>query len=139
EGVHDVSPILSGHVIEAFHLIVEWAAFGIELLAVVIVVGAVIILAFQRGTVRYLFQLGKPGAYENYNNQLGQPLLLCFQLMVAADVVRTITFEPTLKNVLVLGLLVVVRTLLSWAMSVEVEGCWPWQVRTQSEAGRTNS
>lgn len=124
---------MSGHVIETFHRTIEWAAFGIELLAVAIIVSAVIILAVRRGTVRYLFQLEKSGAYENYRNQLGRALLLGLELMVAADVVRTVTFEPTVKNVAVLGLLVLVRTLLSWGMSVEVEGCWPWQVRAHSE------
>jgi uncharacterized membrane protein len=127
-----VRPIMSGQVIETLHLIVEWAAFGIELLAVAVIVGAVVILALRRGTVRYLFQLGKSGAYESYRNLLGRALLLGLELMVAADVVRTVTFEATVKNVAVLGLLVLVRTLLSWAMSVEVEGCWPWQVRAHS-------
>jgi uncharacterized membrane protein len=124
-----VGAVMSGHAIETFHVIVEWAALGIEFLAVATIVGAVIILAVRRGTVRYVFQLGKPGAYENYRNQLGRALLLGLELMVAADVVRTVTFEATVRNVAVLGLLVVVRTLLSWGMSVEVEGCWPWQVR----------
>jgi uncharacterized membrane protein len=132
---------MSGQVIETFHLIIEWAAFGIELLAVAVIVGGVIILAVRRGTVRYLFQLGKSGAYENYRNLLGRALLLGLELMVAADVVRTVTFDATVKNVAVLGLLVLVRTLLSWAMSVEVEGCWPWQVRAHSgpEIGRGNT
>jgi uncharacterized membrane protein len=132
---------MSGHLIETIHLIVEWAALGIELLAVAIIVGAIVILAIQRGTVRYVFQLGKSGAYENYRNQFGRALLLALELMVAADVVRTVTFEPTVKNVAVLGLLVLVRTLLSWGMSVEVEGCWPWQVRAHSELkpGRGNT
>ena len=49
-----MEPIMSDHVIETFHLIIEWAAFGIELLAVAVIVGAVVILAVRRGTVRYL-------------------------------------------------------------------------------------
>ncbi len=46
---------MSDHVIERFHLIVEWAALEIELLALAVIVGVVIILAARRGTVRYLF------------------------------------------------------------------------------------
>jgi uncharacterized membrane protein len=136
-----VGPIMSGQIIETFHLIVEWAAFGIELLAVAVIVGAVIIMAVRRGAVRYLFQLEKSGAYENYRNMLGRALLLGLELMVAADVVRTVTFEATVKNVAVLGLLVLVRTLLSWGLSVEIEGCWPWQVRSHSgpEIGHGNT
>lgn len=48
--------------------------------------------------------------------------MLGLELMVAADVVRTVTFEPTVRNVAVLALLVLVRTLLSWGMSVEIKG-----------------
>ena len=49
---------------------------------------------------------------------------------VAADVVRTVALEPTLKNVGVLGLLVLIRTFLSWSLTVEIEGRWPWQSRS---------
>lgn len=121
-----------GHAIETFHLIVEWAALGIEVLAVAVIVGGIILLAVQRGTVRYLLQLDKAGAYATYKHQLGKVLLLGMELLVAADVVRTVALEPTLRNVEVLGLLVLVRTFLSWAMSVEVEGRWPWQGRAQA-------
>jgi hypothetical protein len=48
-----------------------------------------------------------------------------------ADIVRTVALEPTLESVAVLGLLVVIRTFLSWSLIVEIEGRWPWQaVRT---------
>ena len=46
---------------------------------------------------------------------------------MAADVIRTVALAPTLANVAVLGLLVLVRTMLSWSLSVEMEGHWPWQ------------
>ncbi len=57
--------------------------------------------------------------------------------MVAADVIRTVTFEPTLSNVGILGLLVLIRTFLSWAMSVELEGQWPWKA-SELRAGEKN-
>jgi len=63
---------MNGHVTQTLHLIVELAALGIELLAVVVIVSAVLILAVRRGAVRYLFQLGKTGAYEQYRNVLGR-------------------------------------------------------------------
>jgi uncharacterized membrane protein len=50
-------------------------------------------------------------------------------------VIRTVALEPTMKNVAALGLLVMVRAFLSWAMSVEVEGHWPWQADARSETG----
>ena len=117
--------------LETIHHVIEWAAVGIEVLAAAVIVAAVVILAVTRGTVRYLFKLGNQGAYENYKHQLGKALLLGLELLVAADVVRTVAFEATLHNVSVLGLLVVVRTFLSWSMLVEIEGRWPWQDKTE--------
>jgi uncharacterized membrane protein len=118
---------MSSRVIETFHLIAEWSAIGIEMLAVALIVASVIILTIQTGAVRHIFQIGTSDIYDSYKHQLGKALLLGLELMVAADVVRTVTFDPTLANVGVLGLLVLVRTFLSWAMSVEIEGRWPWQ------------
>jgi uncharacterized membrane protein len=113
--------------IEIIHQVVQWLALGIELLAVAVIVGAVIILALSRGMVRYLFHLGEPGAYENYKHVFAKALLLGIELLVAADVVRTVALDPTLNNVAILGLLVVVRTFLSWSMAVELDGSWPWR------------
>ena len=118
--------------IETIYQLIEWAALGIEILAVAVIVATVVILAVSRGTVRYLFKLRNQGAYESYKHQLGKGLLLGLELLVAADVVRTVALETTLQNVAVLGLLVVVRTFLSWSMSVEIEGHWPWQAKTET-------
>jgi uncharacterized membrane protein len=120
----------SSHVIDVIHQLIEWAALGIEVLAVAVIIAGVVIVALTRGTVRYLFRLKEHGAYESYRHQLGRPLLLGLELLVAADVVRTVALEPTLANVAVLGLLVLVRTMLSWSLSVEMEGHWPWQSRS---------
>jgi uncharacterized membrane protein len=124
----------SGEVIETSHLLIEWAALGIEVLAVAVIVATVIILAVTRGTVRYLFRLGEAGAYESYKNQLGRGLLMGLDLLVAADLVRTVALESTLHNIAMLGLLVLVRTFLSWSLVVEIEGCWPWRVNTEARA-----
>ncbi len=120
---------MNHHVMETIHHVIEWVALGIELLGVAVILSAVIILAIRRGTVRYLFHLGEPGAYESYKQTLARALLLGLELLVAADVVRTVALDPTLANVAILGVLVVVRTLLSWSMSGEVEGHWPWAGR----------
>lgn len=106
---------------------IEWAALGIEVLGATIIVAGVLKVAITRGTIRYLFVLGKPGAFESYKHQLGKSLLLGLEFLVAGDVVRTVALEPTLNNVAVLGLLVVIRTFLSWSLAVEIEGRWPWQ------------
>jgi uncharacterized membrane protein len=65
--------------------------------------------------------------YSQLKRHLGRTLLLGLEILVAADIVRTVALEATLESVLVLALLVLVRTFLSWALEVEIEGRWPWQ------------
>jgi len=119
---------------EVMHNLIEFSALGIEVLAV-----AIIVVAIVHGTLRYLFHLNRQvgDAYEQYKVQLGKALLLGLEFLVAADIIRTVVLEPTLQNVGILGLLVVVRTFLSWALVVEIEGHWPWQRPTQE--GRSNA
>ena len=109
--------------------VIEWAALGIEILGAAVIVAGVLRVAITRGTIRFLFKLDEPGAYESYKHQIGRSLLLGLEFLVAGDVVRTVALEPTLGNVATLGLLVLVRTFLSWTLSVEIEGRWPWQRR----------
>jgi uncharacterized membrane protein len=94
-----------------------------------VIVAGVIKVAVTRGTIRYLFRLDKAGEYESYKIQLGRTLLLGLEFLVAGDVVRTVALEPTMTNVGVLGVLVLIRTFLSWSLVVEIEGRWPWQAR----------
>ena len=108
----------------------------IENLAVAIIVGMV-----GYSTARYfLFLITKRNAqganYLEYKHALGTALLLGLEILVAADVIRTVALEPTWNNIAALGLLVVVRTILSWTLVVEIEGHWPWrQGHTGAELG----
>ena len=118
---------------EVGHVIVDWIEIGalaIEILAVVIIV-----VAIFYSTVRYLIHTGlRPGTPETYAQlriSLGRSLLLGLEILVAADIVRTVALEATLQSVLVLGLLVLIRTFLSWALVVEIEGRWPWQPESE--------
>ncbi len=117
------------HLVENVRAAIEWAALGIEILGAVVIVAGVLRVAITRGTVRFLLKLDEPGAYESYKHQMGRSLLLGLEFLVAGDVVRTVALDPTLANVAVLGLLVLVRTFLSWSLTVEIEGRWPWQSR----------
>jgi uncharacterized membrane protein len=129
----------SEHLIETVRTAVEWAALGIELLGVVVIVAGVLRVAITRGTVRFLLVLDQPGAYDSYKHQIGRSLLLGLEFLVAGDVVRTVALEPTLANVAVLGLLVLVRTFLSWSLAVEIDGRWPWQPRKGGPAPGTGA
>jgi uncharacterized membrane protein len=106
---------------------IELAALLIEVLAVII-----ILVSVFYGTVNFLIQtylkkvaLGE--RFTEYKHTLGRALLLGLEILVAADVVRTVALEATLLSVAVLGLLVLIRTFLSWSLVVEIEGRWPWQ------------
>jgi uncharacterized membrane protein len=105
---------------------VELAATGIELLAVAIIVAVIVV-----GTVLYLVQIfarhADSNTYKNYRQQVARALLLGLEILVAADVIRTVALTPSLQNVLVLGLLVLIRTFLGWSLVVEIEERWPWQ------------
>lgn len=104
--------------------LIELSAQVIELFAV-----AIIMIAIVHGTIRYLFHInrGVEDAYTVYKAQLGKALLLGLEFLVAADIIRTVALEPTMQNVMILGLLVIVRTFLSWSLVVEIEGRWPWR------------
>ena len=115
--------------------VIEWASLGIEILGASVIVAGVLRIAIMRGAVRYLFRLDEPGAYESYKHQMGRSLLLGLEFLVAGDVVRTVALEPTLTNVGVLGLLVLIRTFLGWSLAVEIEGRWPWQARAEAGHG----
>jgi uncharacterized membrane protein len=95
------------------------ASVGIELLAV-----AIIVLAIVYATVRYvsesLLATEANEQYERYKLRLGRSLLLGLEILVAADIVRTVALDATLDSVIVLGLLVVIRTFLSWSLVVEI-------------------
>jgi uncharacterized membrane protein len=66
-------------------------------------------------------------AYRSLRNHLGAAILLGLELLVAADIIRTVAEAPTLRHVVVLGLIVLIRTFLSFTLEVELEGRWPWQ------------
>ncbi len=92
-------------------------------------VGAIVIGA-AIATFRYLRSwLSKDTgnrAYTRYRQDLGRSLLLGLEILVAADIIKTVAVEPTLESLGVLGLLVLIRTFLNWALVLEIEGRWPW-------------
>ena len=115
--------------------ILEWielAALAIELIAVAIIAGA-IIYAISHYLFQSILRPDKEGQYQQLKVRLGKALLLGLEILVAADIIRTVALEATLESVIVLGLLVLIRTFLSWALVVEIEGRWPWQPRREGE------
>ena len=108
---------------------VEASAQAIEALAVVLIV-VVIAVATTHYVASYLGRRGDASrAYDEYRQRVGRALLLTLEILVAADIVRTVALDNTLRSIASLGLLVIIRTFLSWTLILETEGRWPWQRR----------
>lgn len=105
--------------------IAEEAAEWIELVAVIVIVVALIIALGS--AVKTRFRGSTPDAIRAFKRQISRGLLIGLDLLIAADIIRTVTLDATRENVIVLGILVVVRTFLAWTLIVEAEGRWPWQ------------
>ena len=74
--------------------------------------------------------------YDEYKIRIGRSLLLGLEVLVAADIVKTIAIELTFASLGLLAGLVVVRTFLSWTLVLEIEGRWPWQREVLTENAR---
>jgi uncharacterized membrane protein len=69
---------------------------------------------------------GRPG-YETLRQTFGGALLLAIEVLVAADLIRTVAVTPTIESVAVLALIVLIRTFLSFSLEVEINGVLPWR------------
>ncbi len=107
--------------IQSVGVVVDIGGVIVIAVGILISLGAFVIALVQRS----LF----PDAYQTLRHSLGRAILLGLELLVAADIVRTVAVEPTLTSVAVLALIVLVRTFLSFSLEVELEGRWPWQRR----------
>ena len=67
------------------------------------------------------------GSYEELRRNLSRCILLGLEVLIVADIVRTIIVDPTIDSVAVLGIIVVIRILLSFSLEVEIDGVWPWR------------
>lgn len=95
---------------------------------------AVIVLGLSVAAIRGAITCRHaPDPYRRFRQDIGRGILLGLEFLVAADIIRTVAVTPTLDGVLVLGLIVLIRTFLSIALQVELEGRWPWH------HGHTNS
>jgi uncharacterized membrane protein len=81
----------------------------------------------------------EPNVYTGFRQQLGRAILLGLELLVAADIIRTVAVTPTLESVAVLAGIVIVRTFLSFSLEVELNGRWPWQRSERDDTERSES
>jgi uncharacterized membrane protein len=95
---------------------------GIAILAIgSIRAGVVAALAWVRGE--------RAGVYARARRQVGQAILLGLEVLIIADIVQTVTIDPTLESAATLGVIVLVRTFLSFSLEIELEGVAPWRRR----------
>jgi uncharacterized membrane protein len=71
-------------------------------------------------------------AYSRLRTFIGRSLLLGLEFLVAGDIIKTVAIEPTFDSVIVLAIIVLVRTVLSLSIDVEIDGRWPWQAAQQA-------
>jgi uncharacterized membrane protein len=117
-----------------FSVLMDHVAQGFEVLGVAILAVGVI-WSFVLAVVAGRRSGWSAKTYLVLRQAFGGTLLLGLEVLVAADLVRTIAVSPTLDNVLVLGLIVVIRTVLSFSLETEIEGVAPWRRALISGAG----
>jgi uncharacterized membrane protein len=111
-----------------FEEVMERVVKGFEVVGVaVLIVGS--LLAFARGAVSAARGRGEE-AFESLRQGIGRAILLGLEILIIADIVRTITIDQTLQNALTLGVVVLVRTFLSFSLEIELEGIVPWRRRS---------
>ena len=102
-----------------------------DVVKVVEAVGAaILVLGGLYALVAYLVAVSRDttrdGAYETLRQTLGRVILLGLEVLIVGDIVRTIVVDPTVSSVTVLGMIVVIRIVLSFSLEVEIDGTWPW-------------
>ena len=110
----------------------ETAVLGVEAAAVLLLLSG-LSLSTGRFLYRTLRGLGLP-AYRAFRQELGRSLLLTLEFLIAADIIYTIAVDQTFTSLGMLGLLVLIRTFLSFSLELEVSGRWPWQDRGEAPA-----
>ena len=76
--------------------------------------------------------------YRRYRQDVGRGILLGLELLIAADIIKTVAISPSFESVVVLAGIVLVRMLLSFVLELEVSGRWPWQRTAEPDEGRQN-
>ena len=108
------------------HGYIDYIAKIVELAGVAIILAGVAlatVLFVRGGATTHDWR----SAYERYRANLGRGILLGLELLVAADIMSTVTAPLTFVSVGLLAAIIIIRTFLSFSLETEIEGCWPWQ------------
>lgn len=77
----------------------------------------------------------RPGSYLRLRRNFGRCIMLGLEVLIVADLLHTIIDAPTFESVTVLGVIVIIRILLSLSLEVEIDGVWPWARKRPGEIG----
>jgi uncharacterized membrane protein len=116
---------------EVMELVVRsFEVAGVGILAIGSIVALVkALMALARGD--------RSRAYAGARRDVGRAVLLGLEVLIIADIVQTVTIEPNLESAVALGIIVLVRTFLSFSLEIELEGAVPWRRdASESERGR---
>jgi uncharacterized membrane protein len=119
---------------EKVNIVAEISSGSLEILGISVIILFAIFTTFyalieiiKKANIR---NADKKVIYEKYRHQFSRGIILGLELLVAADIIRTVAIELTFKNVGVLATIIVIRTFLSFVLEVEMTGKWPWQGKT---------
>lgn len=114
--------------------IVHAVATTIEAAGVLVILGASVAscVAFAREGLQGTWA----AAYVHTRANLGRGILLGLEFLVAADIIDTVAVTPTFESLGVLAMIIMIRTLLSFALQVEIDGQWPWRRREAGPDGK---
>jgi uncharacterized membrane protein len=110
----------------SFEEAMDAIARGVEVLGILTLVLG-LAAALVRGGLALLGGQGGEEGYRIVRTVFGRSILLGLEFLVAADIIRTVAVQPSLQNVTVLGLIVLIRTFLSFSLGVEIDGRLPWR------------
>ncbi len=114
-----------------FHDLMEGATRLFEAAGVLVLAGGSVWAAVDAGRAMVA---RTPGVYGRFRRDIGRSILLGLELLIIADIILTVTVDQTLESAATLGLIVLVRTFLSFSLEVELEGVLPWRKRDAAPA-----
>src|SRR3954447_22010565 len=119
----------------SFEQTMDDIARGVEILGVATVLVG-LAASLVSGALSLIRGEGAGSAYRAIRAVFARSILLGLEFLVAADIIRTVAVQPSLENVAVLGLIILIRTFLSFSLEVELDGRWPWARGSSTTSGR---
>lgn len=113
--------------------LIETTARVIEVVGIlVMVIGTFLALG------RFAFKLQGENirSFQKIREELGRAILLGLEVLIAADIIATVVYDVQMEQILKLGLIILIRTFLSFTLEVEIEGKWPWNQKNKRTTGQ---